>query len=475
MTVAATVAPPTTARPRAGRGLVPLSATLLLGAIAALMETTIVSIALDALRDAFGTSVGRIQWVTTSYLLAMTAVIPVVGWTVNRWGARRMWVSSLSVFLVGSLLCGLAWSVESLIAFRVLKGLGGGMILPLTQLVLARAAGPERLGRTMGLVGLVGQIAPVTGPILGGLLIDGWGWRWVFLVNVPLCLASLVMATGWFPPDDDRRPAPLDLPGLVLLPTAAVALIYALSTVSATPGPATWLSLVAGLSLAAAFILRSVRPGRRALIDLRLFARRSFAAPAGLMFLMGVTTWGPMFLLPLYYQQFRAIGALDAGLMLAPQSVGLALAMPVAGRLADRFAPRPLALLGMAVAAVATVPFALATEHTGDLLLGAALLVRGIGFGIGSLPISVAVYKSVRPAAVPDATSASNVLQRIGAATGTALMAIVLQSSVGDGTTPSGDGFHHALVWMLVLTLVSLVASGCLPPGNGRDRPASSR
>ena len=442
-------------------------ATLVVGASAALLDTTIVSIALDELQQQLAATVGQIQWITTSYLLAMTAVIPIVGWTVSRYGDRAMWVTSLTVFLIGSVLCGLAWSAESLIAFRVFQGLGGGMILPLTQLVLARAAGPGRLGRAMSVVGLIGQLAPVSGPILGGVLIDGWGWRWIFLVNIPLCLVSLAMTWRWFPRDRYRHDAPLDVAGLILLPTATVALIYALSTLGQGRGPATWWSLAAGAAMLVVFILRSVRPGGTALLDLRLFARRSFSSPAAMMFIFGVTTWGPMFLLPLYYQQLRGLSALDAGLMLAPQSAGLAAALLLTGRVADRVAPRPLALIGMAIATAGTIPFAFATGHTDTLLLGCALSVRGIGFGIASLPITVALYKTLRPEAIPDATSASNVVQRIGAAAGTALMAIILEAGTVGGTTPTAAGFSAALTWMLVLTVIGLVAAVFLP---GRRR-----
>ncbi|MFG6200142.1 MFS transporter, partial [Nonomuraea sp. JJY05] len=175
----------------AARALLPLTATVLVGAMAALLDTTIVAVALDELARDLAAPVTMIQWVTTSYVLAMTAVIPLVGWSVGRFGARAVWLTALGLFLLGSLLCGAAWSAGSLIAFRTLQGLGGGMILPVTQLVLARAAGPERLGRVMGKVGFVGQIAPISGPVLGGVLIDTWGWRWVFFVNVPLILVSM--------------------------------------------------------------------------------------------------------------------------------------------------------------------------------------------------------------------------------------------------------------------------------------------
>jgi len=232
-----------------------------------------------------------------------------------------------------------------------------------------------------------------------------------------------------------------------------VALLYAVSSV-ATPSPAgvqALLGAVAGTVLLTAFVVRAVHRGPASLIDLRLFTNRSFLGGAVMAFVLGVTTWGPMFLLPLYYQQLRQLSAFEAGLMLAPQSIGLGLAFLVVGRYVDRMPPRPLALAGLAVAAAATVPFAVACSD--PVVLGGALLVRGIGIGVASLPISVALYRTLRPVDIPGATSASNVIQRIGAATGTALLAIVLQTS----------GFTPALIWMLVLTTVGLAAAVLLP------------
>ncbi|MGI5492711.1 MDR family MFS transporter [Microtetraspora malaysiensis] len=436
------------------RALLPLTATLLVGAMAVLLDTTIVAVALDELARDLAAPVTVIQWVTTSYVLAMTAVIPLVGWSVGRFGARAVWLSALGLFLLGSILCGAAWSAGSLIAFRTVQGLGGGMILPVTQLVLARAAGPERLGRVMGKVGFVGQIAPISGPVLGGVLIDGWGWRWVFFVNVPLILVSLAMTWRWFPRDEERDERRLDVVGLVLLPAGVVALLHALTGLEARTGiGAATLTAVAGAGLLTVFITRSLRRAEASLLDLRLFADRTFRSGTVMMFVLGVTSWGPMFLLPLYYQRLHSLSALDAGLALAPQTLGIALASLLVGRYTDRLPPRPLALAGMAAATMGTLPFVFATPDTDTLLLSVALLLRGVGFGVASLPVSVSVYRTLRPAAIPHATSASTIMQRIGAATGTALMAVTLQAG----------GFAPALTWMFILTATGLVMAASLP------------
>jgi len=433
--------------------LVPLAATVLAGAIAALLESTITAMALDQLRRDLAVPVTTVQWVTTAYVLAMAAVIPLVGWSVGRFGARAVWLASLALFLLGSVLCGSAWSAASLIGFRVVQGLGGGMILPLTQLTLARAAGPARLGRVMSAVGLVGQIAPISGPIVGGVLVDSWGWRWVFFVNVPIVLTSIVMAWRLFPPDDERSNRPLDLVGTVLVPLGVVAILHALTGVGTGSGAAVVVTATLGVGLVTAFVVRSLRRRTPGLLDLRLFRDHSFRAGTVMMFALGATTWGPMFLLPLYYQQLRGLPAFDSGLALAPQSLGLAVAFLAAGRYADRLPPRHLAIAGMSVATAATIPFALAATSTDTVLLSLALFIRGVGYGVGSLPVSVALYRTLNPPDIPDATSLSNVVQRIGAASGTTLTAVILDTG----------GFTPALAWMLFLTGAATVVSAILP------------
>src|SRR5690242_11422998 len=213
------------------REILALASVVVLGAIMTVLDATIVNVALPTLGGEFHTSIATIQWVPTVYLLAFASIIPLTGWLSERLGAKRLWLASLVVFVVGSLLAGLSWSVGSLIAFRVVQGLGGGMIMPLGQTILAQAAGPRRMGRVMSIVGVPLLLAPIVGPVVGGALVGGVSWRWIFFVNLPVGAVALALAQRLLP-DVPRRPAPrLDVRGLVLLSGGIALALYGLAEV----------------------------------------------------------------------------------------------------------------------------------------------------------------------------------------------------------------------------------------------------
>ena len=334
-----------------------LSAVVLLGAVMTILDTTIVAVALDTLGRGFDVSVATIQWVSTAYLLALSMVIPLTGWAVERFGARTLWFTSLGLFLAGSVLSGAAWSAGSLIAFRVIQGIGGGIILPVGQTMLARAAGPQRMGRVMSVVAVPALLGPVLGPVIGGLLIDAISWRWIFYVNVPIGAIALLAAWRWLEPDPHRRPdTPIDALGVALLSPGLAAFVYGVSEAGSTGLGSTQaiVGMVAGALLSVAFVAHALR-ARHPLLDMRLFADRVFSACSGAMFLFAATMFAVMILFPLYEQAARGLSALDAGLMLAPQGLAAMVAMPVAGKLTDVRGPRTLVLVGVAALVLGTI------------------------------------------------------------------------------------------------------------------------
>jgi EmrB/QacA subfamily drug resistance transporter len=426
-----------------------------------ILDTTIVNVALATLGRDLHSKITDIQWVVTGYMLSLAAVIPITGWAARRFGAKRVYLLSLVLFTAGSALCGLANSTTELIVFRVLQGVGGGMILPIGQLMMAEAAGPQRMGRVMSIVAVPAMLAPILGPTIGGLIVDNASWRWMFYVNLPIGLMAIVAAVRLLP---RVRPAPagrLDLRGLVLMATGVPLLTYGLAEVGTT-GSFTAAKVVVpcllGIALIAVFAVHALRVPRP-LLDLRLYRRATFASASLAMFCLGAALFGGMILLPLYWQGVRHESVLASGLLMAPQGLGMALVMPLAGKLADRYGGGPLALIGVIVTAVTTIPFGLVGAHTSAVWLSVAMLLRGAGIGFAFMPAMTAAFASLRREELSDATPQLNVLQRVGGSIGTAVLAVVLQRALA-GTHTLADaaaGYGTAFWWSAGITALAIV------------------
>lgn len=432
-----------------------IAAVVIVGAIMSILDTTIINVGLDALSRELHAPLSTIQWVATGYLLALATVIPLTGWASERLGARRVWMLVVGGFVVTSGLCGLAWSAESLIAFRVLQGLAGGMVMPVGMIALAQAAGPRNMGRVMSIVGVPMLLAPVFGPVIGGLIVEHLDWRWMFFVNIPIGAVGLVMASRLLPRGTARGAAGdsgrLDARGLLLLSPGIALVVYGLSEVAATGdalAPGALAPALGGLILVALFARHAWRV-EFPIVDVRLLGAGGFSAAALTIVLAGAALFGGMLLLPLYYQMARGLTALDAGLLLAPQGIGAAIAMHWSGRLTDRIGGGPVVTAGLLVLCLGTLPFTQVTGSTPYLLLVAGLFVRGIGLGFTMMPAMASAFALLETDQVPRATPMLNVLQRVGGAVGTAVLAVVLQraidSQVSSAATQLGGGTASSL------------------------------
>jgi EmrB/QacA subfamily drug resistance transporter len=415
------------------RHVLAVASVVVLGAIMSILDTTIVNVALDTLGRDFHAPLPTIQWVATGYLLALATVIPLTGWAADRFGAKPLWMTSVLLFALGSALCGLAWSTGALIVFRVVQGLGGGMIMPAGQTILVRAAGPQRMGRVMSVVGIPMLLGPILGPVLGGLILQNLSWRWIFFVNLPIGVLALALARRLLPAAEPNHRERLDWRGLLLLSPGLAVLVYGLSEVGSSggvSGPRALAGLVLGAVLVAAFVLHASGRGRAALLDLALFRERAFSAAAATGILFGISIFGAMILLPLYYQIVRGEGTLSTGLLMAPQGLGAACAMPIAGRLTDRLGAGRIVPFGLVVACLGTAAYTQLGASTSYTFLAAALFVRGLGLGSTMMPAMAAAYQTLSREAVSRATTSLNIIQRVGGSIGTALMAVVLQRRI---------------------------------------------
>jgi EmrB/QacA subfamily drug resistance transporter len=450
--------------------LVKLALVIVVGSLAAILDLTIVNVAIDTLQRRLHTSVSTIQWVSTGYVLASAMTIPVSGWAFQRFGARRSWMASLIIFVVGSALCGAAWSTGSLIAFRIFQGLGGGMLLPLQQTILVNAAGRERLARIVPFIAIPSQAGPVLGPAIGGLILSNASWRWIFYVNVPLVVIALVLAWRTLPRTEINPASRLDVRGLALLSPALALFVYGFSEAGVTGGfdSATVIApLAAGLAILAGYCVHALRSRAEPVLNLRYLRLRGYATSSAMMFLSGVMLIGGLFLLPLYYQQARGASALQAGLLLAPQGVGVAIGALGAGRLVDKLGVsiRLIALAGMVLLTVATVPYVFATAHTSEALLSVVLVVRGAGLGLVVIPMTNAAYVGLPRSAIPSVTTGVRIFQQIGGAIGTAILAVILQHAISATRSPHvmAHAFGTTFAWVLGLTALAFVPALLLP------------
>jgi EmrB/QacA subfamily drug resistance transporter len=432
---------------------------VILGMVMSVLDTTIVNVALESLSKDLHTSLDNIQWVVTGYLLSLAAVIPVSGWAAKRVGPKRLFLISVVLFTIGSALCGLSTSPTELIVFRVLQGLGGGMLMPVGQMILVKKAGPANLPRLMAAIGVPIILAPVLGPTIGGLLIDHAGWRWIFYVNLPIGIAATVAAIRLLPKDTYEDAGPLDMLGLGYIAAGLVGITYGLAEIGPSPfvSVKVLLPLILGLVLVTAFVLRALKIDRP-LLDVRLYKNRAFSAASLTTFCLGAALYGGMILMPLYFQTVRHEDAVTTGLLLAPQGIGAAVAMWGSGRVTERLGGGMTALIGGVISLVSTIPFVLIGGHTSFVSIGIAMVVRGFGIGMSTMPAMTAAYRVLRPNQINDATPQLNVLQRVGGSIGVAILTVVLQHQLthaGASVSAQASGFGTTFWWVLAVTAVA--------------------
>jgi EmrB/QacA subfamily drug resistance transporter len=421
---------------------------VVLGAIMSILDVTVVNVAISHLATEFKAPLSTIQWVATGYTLALATVIPLTGWASARFGTKRLYMISILLFVAGSALAGLAWSAESLIVFRVLQGLGGGMIMPAGMTILTQAAGPKRVGQVMSIVGVPMLLGPICGPILGGYLVDDVSWRWIFFINLPIGIVALVLSARILKRDKPQPGERLDLLGLVLLSPGLAALIYGLAKGaqrSDFSSAEVLITTIGGAVLVVLFAVRALTADNP-LIDLRLLKRRSVAAASGTMVLFMCAFMGAMLLLPLYYQVVRQENALHAGLLLAPQGLGAMFTMPVGGKLTDRVGPGRVVLMGLVVVVGSVAAFtALLGADTSYWSLGVVLFVMGLGMGLTMMPTMAAAIQTLVHDEVPRASTMLNIIQQVSASVGTALMSVLLATNLSNKLGgPSGGGLSAA-------------------------------
>jgi EmrB/QacA subfamily drug resistance transporter len=403
-------------------------AVVLFGTIMTILDATIVNIAIPTLQqDLHAGSYNDIAWVVTAYLLAQGAVIPMTGWVTDRWGTKRLYLITIVLFTVASMLCGISQNIGQLIFFRVLQGIGGGMLMPIGMTIIMQAVGPRNMGRVMGIFGVPMLIAPAIGPVLGGWLVQDFTWRLIFYINVPIGIIALVMAARFLRESHRHAGLRLDIIGLLTGVPAVVSLMYAVDRSSQLgwTSPLVVSLLAASVVLMAAFIWRQLHTPQP-LLQLSLFKDRTFSWSMVLSFLVVTTLFGTMLLLPLYLQEVHGYNAIDTGLLLLPQAAMAAISMPLGGYLTDKVGPKWVVATGLVLLTLGSILLAQIHYDSPNSLVIIALVLRGFAMGFAMMPTMAAAMARVPRRYTSRASSITNTLQRVSSSVGIAVLVTVL-------------------------------------------------
>lgn len=422
---------------RLSKLIVPLIA-LILGCFMVILDTTAMNVAISDLVVEFGASLPTLQWTVTGYMLATAAVIPLAGWLSDRFGAKNVFLSSVVLFTIGSALCATPNSAEWLIVFRVIQGLGGGFVMPVAMAYVYRLSPPSKIGVVMGVLGIPIMFAPAVGPVVSGWLVEYQTWRWIFLINVPIGIISVLIGLWGLPKLSKQKLAGFDLPGMLLGPIAFAALSYGVSEgASSWTSAETLIGLVVGGIALIAFVMVELR-AKIPLLELRVFRSVDFSFAIFVQWIIQFSFFGAIFLMPQFLQQARGFGAFDTGLTLFPQALAAAVMMPVGGYLFDRIGVRWLVVIGLGLVSGAIYQYTFVDMSTmrGDLLL--PLIMTGCGMGLMMMPLNSHLLNKAPRELVSRVTSLTSALQQVISSLAVATVVTVLTTRMNSLRSAAG-------------------------------------
>ncbi|MFT3660125.1 MAG: DHA2 family efflux MFS transporter permease subunit [Gordonia sp. (in: high G+C Gram-positive bacteria)] len=421
-------ATPAAAAPdKLGRDVFVVAGVVVLGAIMSILDVTVVAVAQPTFINDFGTTAAGAAWSMTGYTLALAAVIPIASWAVGRFGAKKVYMTSLVLFVIGSILCAMATSIGTLVAFRMIQGLGGGLLMPVGMMIMTRAAGPERVGSVMAVLGIPMLLGPIAGPILGGWLIEIASWHWVFLINIPIGVVAVIYAWFALKDDDEKTKSSIDFLGLALLSPGLALFLFGVSSSAEHKTfnhTGVYIPMIIGAVLIVGFVAHALR-SKKPLLDLRLFKNRTLAISVITMVTFMVAFFGASLLYPQYFITVRGESTLIAGLLLAPQGIGAMLTMPIAGKMTDKIGPGKFVLGGLVLILIGVSTFTQLTADTPYWIICLALFVQGLGMGMTMMPIMSSALASLKGAQVPDGSTLVNVIQQTSSSIGTAVITVI--------------------------------------------------
>lgn len=443
------------------KGLLSIAWILVLGALPPMLDSTIVNIAVNDLAKVFSASFVVTQWVVTGYVLALGMAVPFSGWLMQKYDGKKVYMYALGLFLISSLLSGFAWNIESLIAFRVLQGIASGIIIPTLTTLVAQAAGGENIGRLMSVVGIPVVFGPIAGPVIGGLILQHSEWQWLFFVNLPVGALALIIAQWKLPKFEPvNRSAKLDWIGILLLAMLSGMFIYGITEIRAESKHAATGILALGIAFLSliSYLLYAWKQKSEALIPLDLFQSKNFSAVFFSLFLAGFATNGPMLLFPMFFQNVLGLDVITSALWLIPQGLGMLVARPLIGNLTDKIGARYVVLPSIAITIIGTFPFLFFDVDSAQWIIWIVLFIRGIGVGGITVPVMSDAYVGLEKSQMPAASVATRIIQNVGAASGSAILATVVSHVLGGAAAANLAGaYHSGFVTSLIFMGISIL------------------
>ncbi|MFC5404633.1 DHA2 family efflux MFS transporter permease subunit [Cohnella soli] len=441
---------------------------VIIGMIMVILDSTVVNVAIPNLQHYFDTSLGTIQWTITGYTLALAAVIPLAGWMTDRFGSKKIFLITIAMFTLGSVLCAIAQTPEQLVLFRVIQGLGGGMVSPIGFAMIFKLAPPEKRGSVMGMLGIPMLLAPAAGPILGGWLIGIASWHWIFMINLPIGIAALFVGMKFLPVGDRQKTPALDVLGMVLAPIAFSMLAYGVSESSkGWTETSTLTGLIVGGIALIIFVFVELNK-KQPLLELRVFGSSDFVRGVILTWLSQIALMGSILMVPLYLQNILHYTPLKSGLTTLPMAIGSALFMPIGGRLFDKIGARPLAFVGLGIISGALFILSTIDTETTRFMIMLPLAMMGMGMGLSMMALNTHVLNSAPRNLVsrvtPLTTASQQVVMSFAIAGMTGYLSSRITHHLAAGTEPVagstaafGDTFFLTASIACVGVVVSLI------------------
>lgn len=461
--------------------ILPVLLSVALGMFLVILDSTIMNVAVPKLMSAFNASLSEIQWVITAYTLALSAVIPLAGWFSDRFTVKKMFLVSIVLFVVASMLCALAQTSEQLIIFRIIQGLGGGMVAPIGIAMVFTVAPPEKRGSVMGILGLPMLLAPILGPLLSGWLIEYINWHWIFLINLPVGVIAFLMARKYLPSSKPGHEMKLDVLGSILAPIAFASLVFSVHEAGNNGWLNNWTLSSLGLGIIALilFIWNELRQ-KNPLLELRVFTSPTFTHGIILAWMNQIALFGSILLFPIYLQQVKGLSPMEAGLYVIPQAILSTIGINIGGKLFDRYGVRLVAILGTLSLSCALFALTYINVHSSSVFIMFSFAFVGLGQGLTMMQINTHVLRSAPKELVsrvtPITTSAQQIMSSFGITITTGYLASQIRNLPIQHTIEQvGNAFGHTFWITFAFAIVALLLSLFLKGSIKEEKPIGEK